>query len=215
MTRGRSLGGGGHADSGQNCDIEDRVTLDDLGPAERLQLVDIARESVRVGLAEGRLMVPDPRTAPVLPVLRHPGASFVTLRRGPALLGCIGSLEPSRPLFEDVAHNAFGAAFADPRLPSVTTEDFAEMSVKISVLGPLSRVDVSCHDDLASSVVPGADGVLVVSGPRRGTFLPSVWQQVPQVDRFLAMLWDKAGLPAASWPANLEVYRYATLEFGD
>jgi AMMECR1 domain-containing protein len=70
-------------------------------------------------------------------------------------------------------------------------------------------------DELKLTVRPGTDGLLVADGPRRGTFLPSVWDQVPERDQFLGMLWKKAGLVPGAWPRALEVFRYETLEFGD
>jgi AmmeMemoRadiSam system protein A len=118
-------------------------------------------------------------------------------------------------LAHDVAANAAGAAFADPRLPAVTRDDFAEMSVKVSVLGPLERLAVGSIDELRSVLHVGTDGLLIIDGRRRATFLPSVWDQAPTVDNFLALLWDKAGLRRAQWPRRLDLYRYETQEFGD
>jgi len=176
-------------------------------------LVGVAREAVRAGLTGDRPAVPDLSELP--PPLRTPAATFVTLRRRGELLGCIGTMEPRRPLVLDVAHNAAAAAFADPRLPAVTWEDYAEMAVKISVLGPLEPLPVRSRAELAAALRPGVDGLLVTSGWRRGTFLPSVWEQVTDADEFLTLLWHKAGLRADEWPADLVVHRYRTDEFGD
>lgn len=183
--------------------------------AQRL-LLDIAVEAVRTRL-EGRA-APTGRTADDSPIpveLARPGASFVTLRDGRRLLGCVGSMAPIRPLATDVAANAVSAAFADPRMPALTPAEFETMEVKISVLSPLVPMPVHSLDELRARVVPGKDGLLIQSGSRRGTFLPSVWEQVPSVDEFLSMLWLKAGLPPGTWPADLVVERYRTFEFGD
>jgi AmmeMemoRadiSam system protein A len=178
---------------------------------ERNVLVAVAREAVRQGLeGDRRPLVLDSLS----PRLRHPGATFVTLRRDRDLLGCIGTLEPVRSVAADVHHNAAAAAFADPRLPSVTRSDFESLSVKVSVLGPLVPLDVRSSTELASTVLPGL-GVLVQDGRRRATFLPSVWEQIPDIDRFLTMLWQKAGLAPGRWTDQLRVSCYQTVEFGD
>lgn len=179
----------------------------------RALLVGVAREAVRAGLSGDGSGLPDLRSVPA--PLREPGASFVTLRRRGELLGCIGSMEPHRPLVVDVAHNAAAAAFADPRLPAVTWEDYAEMQVKVSVLGPLETLPVRSRAELAAAVEPGVDGLLVTSRRHRGTFLPSVWEQIPDRGEFLDLLWRKAGMRPGDWPADLVVHRYRTDEFGD
>jgi AmmeMemoRadiSam system protein A len=185
----------------------------DLTDADRRHLVDVARRSVELGLTHrpGELLDLDHEPAH----LRRRAATFVTLRRGEALLGCIGTMEPIRPLVDDVAYNASAAAFSDPRLPPVSWDDFREMGVKVSVLGPMQPMDVHDLADLAAGVRPGVDGLLIAAGRHRATFLPSVWEQVPDADTFLTMLWDKAGLRRGSWPHGLTVHRYQTLEFGD
>jgi AmmeMemoRadiSam system protein A len=184
-----------------------------LARDDREHLVAIAREAVRIGLDRDEQWLPDRDHLPAR--LLDAAATFVTLRRGDELLGCIGTIEPRRPLADDVAVNATGAAFADPRLPSVTWDDLGEMTVKISVLGPLEPVPSRSLDELRAAVQVGVDGLLIADRDRRATFLPSVWEQVPDVDTFLTMLWQKAGLRDDSWPRHLSVHRYDTLEFGD
>jgi AmmeMemoRadiSam system protein A len=184
----------------------------ELSDAEQGALVDAARTAVRHGLEGDLAWAPSPADLP--PRLLEPGATFVTLRRDGNLLGCIGTLQPSRPLVDVVVANARGAAFADPRLPAVSEADFPDMTVKISVLGPIEPLDIHSVDDLAATVRPGVDGLLVTAGARRATFLPSVWEMAPDVDMFLRMLWEKAGLRAGSWPRRTTVARYSTVEFG-
>jgi AmmeMemoRadiSam system protein A len=174
-------------------------------------LLNVAVEAVRAPF-EGRPAHPVQGGSPALD---QPCASFVTLREGPALLGCIGTIEPVEPLVADVAHNAARAAFADPRLPAVTPAQFAVMEVKVSVLSPLEELMVTDPGELAAVVVPGVDGLLLESHRHRGTFLPSVWEQLPSVDEFLTHLWRKAGLRPHTWPDDLRVLRYRTSEFAD
>lgn len=183
-----------------------------LGEEERRALVELARRVVADGVA-GRDPGEVDRTS--LPAsLATPAATFVTLRRGGRLLGCIGSMEPRRSLADDVAANAWSAAFADPRLPAVTAHDLPELDVKISVLGPLRPLAVSSPAELLAALRPGVDGVLVEGGGRRGTFLPSVWEQLGSVEAFVEHLWHKAGLRPGAWPHDLRVWRYGTVDFG-
>jgi AmmeMemoRadiSam system protein A len=143
----------------------------------------------------------------------RPGATFVTLERNGDLLGCVGALEPAEPLYLDVVRHAVAAAFSDPRLPSVTVEDFTAMSIKVSCLGPLEPVDAAGLVELGGLVRAGVDGLLVQVRGRRGTLLPSVWRELPEVDDFLTVLWRKAGLLPGTWPFGLQVSRYRTVEF--
>jgi MEMO1 family protein len=204
--QGREEGPGAGGDAGGTA----------LDTNEQRTLLDLAREVVADGVAGRDRDASDLSHLPDLPVsLTTPAATFVTLRCRGRLLGCIGSMEPRRPLAADVAANAWSAAFADPRLPAVTRVDLVELEVKISVLGPLEPMAVSSPAELVASLRPGIDGVLVEGGRRRGTFLPSVWGQLVEVEAFVEHLWHKAGLRPGSWPPDLRVWRYGTLEFGD
>lgn len=186
------------------------VPLD--GPTRRW-LLDLARTTVRRALDGEGLVLPDPASVP--PAAAEPGAAFVTLRRDDRLLGCIGSITPTRTLADDVATHAYDAAFRDPRLPPVDHDDWRLMTTEISVLGPLVALDVADRAELAAALVPGVDGVLLTSRQGRGTFLPAVWAQAPRVDEFLDLLWRKAGLRPRSWPSDLVVERYRVDEFDD
>ena len=143
------------------------------------------------------------------------GVSFVTLERSERLLGCVGVLEPVRPLAYDVAKHAVGAAFEDPRVPAVTIGDFEVMSVKVSVLSRLWPLAVSSCAELASGPAPNVDGLLIEAGRHRATFLPSVWAKVPDADAFITALWQKAALPAGVWPVRMTVSTYTTAEQSD
>jgi AmmeMemoRadiSam system protein A len=147
------------------------------------------------------------------PSLWRPGASFVTLRRGGKLRGCIGSLEARRPLAVDVAHNAVAAATRDPRFSPLDAAEEADLEIKISVLTPPEALAVHSRGELVATATPGVDGLLIEAGRHRGTFLPTVWEQLPDVDDFLDQLWAKAGLEPGAWPADLRVARYRSEEF--
>jgi AmmeMemoRadiSam system protein A len=146
--------------------------------------------------------------------VRPPGASFVTLEEGDRLLGCIGSLEPRRPLWQDVARNARAAAFDDPRFAPLTPRQLGAAKVEISVLSQLVEIPAAARHQVEQAVRPGVDGVLLAAGGRRGTFLPAVWQKLPEPERFVSQLVRKAGLPGG-WPADARAWRYTTDEFTD
>jgi AmmeMemoRadiSam system protein A len=152
--------------------------------------------------------------APDSPALQGRGASFVTLETGGALRGCIGSLEPVRPLYRDVTRNAV-RAMADPRMPPVTAADWAWLDVSVSVLSPPEPLPCPTLDTLLAALRPGLDGLVLSSGRRRATFLPQVWEKLPTPERFVAALLAKGGWPAGGWPPGLFANRYTVIEFHD
>ncbi|HEX6829311.1 MAG TPA: AmmeMemoRadiSam system protein A, partial [Burkholderiales bacterium] len=120
--------------------------------------------------------------------LAEPGATFVTLRQGAELRGCIGSLEARQPLKQDVMTNAVAAALRDPRFPPLTTKELPRTELEVSLLSPLERLEFSDEEDALRQLRPGADGVVLECGARRGTFLPQVWSDLPEPRRFLRQL---------------------------
>ena len=184
-----------------------------LSDTDRRVLLDVAADVIGDAVARRDPRMPNPSDFDGR--LREPGASFVTLERGDQLLGCIGSLVAAEPLVVDVARHALAAAFADPRLPPVTRNDFEEMSIKVSVLTEPRPLAAATFDELVAAVRSGVDGVLVEAGRHRATLLPSVWGHVADTEEFLAVLWHKAGLARRAWPADVAVSRYDTDEFGD
>jgi len=142
------------------------------------------------------------------PWLREPGASFVTLTRQGELRGCIGSLEAHRPLLADVRENAVAAAFHDPRFEPLTLRELEQTQVEVSLLSPLEDLSLASEADALTQLRPGTDGVVLRYGMRRGTFLPQVWDQLPDTRQFLAHLKRKAGLPSDFWHAEVRLQRY-------
>jgi MEMO1 family protein len=188
----------------------------DFGPPrpltgdEHAWLLDRARRAIVHELVEGDADPLDDHDVPERVCL--PGASFVSLERDGELIGCIGSLEATRSLWRDVALNARGAAFADPRFPPLTAGELEDTIVKVSVLSDLEPLPVS-RDALLDALRPGVDGLLVEAGDCRGTFLPSVWEKLPSPDRFLDALLAKAELPEGEWPTGSRAWRYTTDDF--
>jgi AmmeMemoRadiSam system protein A len=173
-------------------------------------LAELAVTAIRIALTDGRSWAPDRDEVPT--AWWEPGASFVTLERDGALLGCVGGLEPTEPLARDVSRHALGAAFGDPRLPAIDVDDFEAMTVKVSVLSALEPIDTHSYEELAATVRPGIDGIVVRDGLHRATFLPAVWPKVDSVDEFLGLLWQKAGLAPGHWSRDTVVSRYVTTE---
>jgi AmmeMemoRadiSam system protein A len=145
--------------------------------------------------------------------LQQPQATFVTLTRQGDLRGCIGSLEPKRPLGLDVRENAVGAAFRDPRFSPLTADEWRHTRVEVSLLSPLEALDPPSEKALQTMLRPGIDGVLIQYGHHRSTFLPQVWEQLPQPAEFLANLRRKAGLPPDLFEPGFKVWRYTVAKW--
>jgi len=118
-------------------------------------------------------------------------------------------------LVEDVAENAWSAAFRDPRFPPLTAAELPGLGIHISVLTPPQPMHFTSEADLLRQIRPGVDGLILQDGWARGTFLPSVWESLPRVADFWTQLKHKAGLPAHHWSADLRVFRYETESFSE
>ena len=175
----------------------------DLGAA----LVALARNAIggRFGIAAVGVVS--------LPALDRPGATFVTLIQDGELRGCIGSLEPRRPLSADVSANAVAAAFRDPRFPPLATHEFRATSVEVSLLSPPEAFAVFDEADLTRQLRPGVEGIVLQYEARRATFLPQVWETLPEPREFIAALKKKAGLQQDFWAAGVNVARYTVIKW--
>jgi len=155
----------------------------------------------------------DPKEAATEGWLEEQGATFVTLTLDGKLRGCIGSLEPKRSLLEDVRRNARAAAFDDPRFAPLTVEELPEVTIEVSLLSPTEPIEVESEEDLLAALRPGVDGVVLESGFHRGTFLPQVWEQLPQAEDFVKHLKRKADLDADFWSPDMRVSRYTVTKW--
>ena len=176
-------------------------------------MIKIARASINHGVATGRPVDVEPRE-----FSRHliqPGASFVTLEIAGKLRGCIGSVEAHRPLVQDVAHNAFAAAFRDPRFPPLEKKELHRLEIHISVLGPPFPMPVATEEELLTTLRPGIDGLILQESTFRSVFLPQVWDTLPEPSEFLEHLKLKAGLPADYWSPRLRFQRFIVEEISD
>lgn len=171
-------------------------------------LIEVAKQSIQHGLQTGKpLAINLDNCSPELTVQR---ATFVTLEKHGQLRGCIGMLNAVRPLIEDVAENAFSAAFKDPRFSPVSAAELNDLEIHISILTPAKPMRFNSEQDLIQQLVPYQDGLILQEGARRGTFLPSVWQQLPDPVQFLRHLKQKAGLPPEYWSDSIQIQRYYT-----
>ncbi len=174
--------------------------------AHKNLLLQIARDSIEHGLKKSEGWVRAPSEIPS--ELQEERATFVTLTLGGELRGCIGMLEACRPLAEDVAENACSAAFRDPRFPPLSRAEFDDLHVSISVLSSPEEMGFSSEADLLGKIRPGIDGLILQEGFQKGTFLPSVWEELPETELFFKHLKMKAGLPADYWSDTLRIFRY-------
>lgn len=142
------------------------------------------------------------------PALSRLGATFVTLTQNGALRGCIGSLEAHRSLLQDVDANAVAAACRDPRFPPLTAAELAQTRVEVSLLTAPQPMSFADEDDALRQLRPHIDGVIFVAGHHRSTFLPQVWEQLPEPRQFMAHLKQKAGFPANGWSPEVQLFRY-------
>jgi AmmeMemoRadiSam system protein B/AmmeMemoRadiSam system protein A len=170
-------------------------------------LVGIARNALARAL--GQSANEDPRAA----WLNQLGATFVTLTKAGRLRGCIGSLAPARTLAEDVAANALAAAFEDPRFPKLSREEWPQCEVEVSLLSAPKTIRFADEADLLEQLRSGEDGVILEHAGRRATYLPQVWELLPDKRRFLDELMKKAGFPADTRLARCKVARYRARKF--
>ncbi len=147
--------------------------------------------------------------------LQEPGACFVTLTQQGQLRGCIGSLEARRSLLSDVRANAVAAAMQDPRFAPLTAAELAHTRIEVSVLSPMTAMTFTDEADALTQLRPGVDGVVFSYRGRRSTFLPQVWEQLPDAVSFLTHLKQKASLAPDFWAPGVQLQRYTVTKFSE
>ena len=188
-----------------------------LATPERRELLALARASIDSALSSGSAVrqLVQFTTAPLLPGFTVRRSSFVTLRRGEELRGCCGTLDAPRPLAEDVWRNAWASAFNDYRFPPLTAAEWPHLNVHLSLLTVPEPLDVATEEQLLGLLRPSIDGLILESDAGRATFLPAVWQQIPDPAQFVRQLKMKAGWPATYWSNGVRCSRYTTESFGE
>ena len=182
----------------------------DLDDADKEQLREIATTSIESGLSQKQYA---PELNALSKSLQADGASFVTLTIQKELRGCIGSLEAYQPLALDVCQNAFSSAYRDPRFPSLSKSEWKLCSMSISVLTKPESIEVESEEQLLSKLVPGKDGLVLSWRHHRATYLPSVWEQLPEPSRFISELKVKAGLSPEFWSTDMTFKTYRSIVF--
>lgn len=186
---------------------------DDYSPAEQAQLLGIARQTLEA-VASGKPR-PEVKLDKLPPRLCEERACFITFHIDHELRGCTGTLAARRPLAEEVAATTVQTAFNDPRFSAVEAFEVPLIRIEVSVLTPSTPLKFERPDDLLRLLRPGIDGVTLRLGLYRGTFLPQVWERVPNPAEFLAMLSRKMGLPTDAWRLpgmEVETYQTVTIE---
>jgi len=187
--------------------MDDRLTVE-----EKQTLLRLAREALQCGVSGRTLPALDMESMP--PRLRADGASFVTLTIRGELRGCIGALEPYQPLAQDVREHSVAAALEDPRFPPVSPAELDQIEVEVSRLTIPQKLAYTDAEDLCARLRPGVDGVILRDGFRRATFLPQVWEKIPDKAEFLDNLCYKMGASPDTWRRkHVEVLIYQVEEF--
>ena len=185
------------------------VTTKEILARHGAALLRVALTSIVYGLKGGKGLVANPAKYPT--VLGAVAASFVTLKLDGKLRGCIGSATAAKPLVVDVADNAYGAAFKDPRFKPLAEAELEPLDIDISLLSASRAMRFSDQADLLAQLRPGVDGLIIRDGEKGGLFLPSVWESLPQPAEFLGHLKVKAGLEASHWSADFKAARFTTV----
>jgi AmmeMemoRadiSam system protein A len=197
------------------------VTMERVGPIEltddeRLFLLDLARRTLEAHLSGD----PAPQVEEVDPgdALRAEASCFVTLSKNESLRGCIlDSFVPHEAVYANVMRNVVLAAANDPRFPPVTADELPEIRIEISVLGRPYAIGFENPEELVSSLRPGIDGVILTTGYGSSTYLPQVWEQLPDPEEFLTELCRKHGAPGDAWRSGdlMRVEVYQVNHFGE
>lgn len=174
-------------------------------------LHDTARKSIQMGLSHRSPLKVHPENYDR--ELQKQAATFVTLMKRGQLRGCVGVLQAHRPLIEDVASNAFQAAFNDSRFEPVRQNEIDDIEISISILTEPVLLPVSSEEDLLRKLNPHRDGVILSYGRQRATFLPVVWEDLPDPKDFIKHLKLKAGLAADFWSDEIKIQVYQSVSF--
>lgn len=175
---------------------------------ERKTLLQTAKNSIAYGIEHHSLMTTVLNN--YTPHLQETRACFVTLHIGNQLRGCIGSIIASRPLIIDVTANAFSAAFQDPRFTPLHKNELEKITIDISILSVPQPLEVASEQDLLKKLRPGIDGLILSDLGRKATFLPSVWEQLPNPKDFVSHLKNKAGWKSDYWSNTIVIATYTT-----
>lgn len=175
-------------------------------------LLAIARGAVAEEFGATKMLIPE---RPWLSKLAATFVTIMTMDEGERLHGCIGTLDPTRPLLEDLRHNAVMAAFHDPRTRPLRADELERVTFSVSILGPRSPIEFDDEADARRQLRPRVDGVVLSFAGYRGLFLPQVWDTLPEPGAFLDHLKRKAGLAASFWDDRVGLERFEVAKFAE
>ena len=184
-----------------------------LSPNHRAAALRIARQTLDSRVKRGKAPAINMDSFPA--PLQSMAPAFVTLTMNGRLRGCIGSLKAHQPLAQDILNNTVKAGFHDPRFNEVTAADITKLDIEIAILSAPAPIEFSDEADLIGQLCPGRDGLILIDGRYRGTFLPKVWDSLETPEKFLSGLKVKAGLARDHWSDDLQVLRYVTESFAE
>lgn len=168
-------------------------------------ILEICKKSIKSGLSDEK---PELDLKNIPPIFNQKGACFVTLEKSGMLRGCIGSIVAHRSLLQDLIENSYSAAFSDPRFMPVEEAELETISIAVSLLSEPEKMRFKDEIDLISQIIPDEDGIIIKDGVHQAVYLPSVWEQLPDVKMFLQSLKLKAGLSADHFSDTFEAYRF-------
>lgn len=177
----------------------------------RQQLLSIAARAIRIGTQKNQAMLAIPPMDSLPAELLPPAACFVSLYQKGALRGCVGTLEATEPVGISCARYAFQAAFHDSRFKPVKAADLETLETRLSVLTSPEPIEATSSADLLAFLAAHQEGIVLEWGAHRGTFLPEVWEQIPEPRAFLHRLKEKAQIPPEVGPPDLRAFHYTTI----
>lgn len=180
-----------------------------LTDVDKQALLELARSVIASNLDQS----PVSRPADITPPMEEKRGCFVTLHKKGALRGCIGTIEPVRSLLANVEENAANSAFGDPRFPNLASDELGDVDIEISVLTKPEPLEFGDPDDLLEKLKPGVHGVILSRGYQRATFLPQVWDQLPNKIDFLEHLCRKGMMGADCWKKKDTEIKIYTVEY--
>jgi len=184
-----------------------------LAESDRERLLSACMTALQMATQTGG-EAPAPTLDGLSPALSSWRATFVTLAENERLRGCIGSLEPRRPLIDDAVANTAKAGFADPRFPPLKESELTGLRLDVSILSHPRPIPAASESELTVGLEPDRDGLILSVGRRRALFLPSVWRHLPDARVFVRHLMAKAGFESNPWPEGLEARRFRVESFG-
>jgi len=179
---------------------------------EKQFLLELARRAIEFYFEKGRELEINESEIPSSR-LKEERAVFVTLNQNNDLRGCIGCLEARLPLYQEVIDKAICAAFQDPRFLPLSKEELPKTQISISVLTIPKPLEFQDPQELLNKLTPEKDGVILKKGFNSATYLPKVWEELPDKELFLSSLCQKAGLESDAWKGKIEVSTYQSVDF--